>query len=146
MIYSFAISGEVVMKLGQEEQCKAERQEKTNDQCCKGHRFIFRNLFLEIYSYTTVMVMCPKQQQNANWIQVEIEKLIVRGRNLPKTNSTKSETQNIFAKKQQNEHTPGFPIRGGVDPPGGTNTWFWQNLKKNYIWNWEHFGPTRGAP
>ena len=35
------------MKLGQEEQRKAERREKTNDQCCKGHRFIFRNLFLE---------------------------------------------------------------------------------------------------
>ena len=53
------------------------------------------------------MVMCPKQEQNANWSQVEIEKLIVRGRNLPSTNSTKCETQNIFAKKQQNEHTPG---------------------------------------
>ena len=54
------------------------------------------------------MVMCPKQKQNANWSQVEIEILIVRGRNLPRTNSTKSETQNIFAKKQQNEHTPVF--------------------------------------
>ena len=52
------------------------------------------------------MVMCPKQQQNANWSQVEIEKFIVKGRNLPRTNSTKSETQNILAKKQQNEHTP----------------------------------------
>ena len=52
------------------------------------------------------MVMCPKQQQNANWIQVEIEILIVRARNLPRTNSTKYETQIIFAKKQQNEHTP----------------------------------------
>ena len=51
--------------------------------------------------------MCPKQQQNANCIQVEIEKFIMRGRNLPRTNSTKSETQNIFAKKQENEHTPG---------------------------------------
>ena len=50
--------------------------------------------------------MCPKQQQNANWSQVEIEILIVKGRNLPRTNSTKSETQIIFAKKQQNEHTP----------------------------------------
>ena len=50
--------------------------------------------------------MCPKQQQNANWNQVEIEILIVKGRNLPRTNSTKSETQIIFAKKQQNEHTP----------------------------------------
>ena len=67
---------------------------------------IKRYLLLEIYSYTTVMVMCPKQQQNANWSQVEIEKFIVRGRNLPRTNSTKSETQNNFAKKQQNEHTP----------------------------------------
>ena len=27
--------------------------------------------------------------------------------NLPRTNSTKSETQNIFVKFQQNEHTPG---------------------------------------
>ena len=94
------------MKLEGKEQRKAERQEKTNDQCWKGHWFIFRNLFLEIlfleiYSYTTVMVMCPKQQQNANWIQVEIEILIVRGRNLPRTNSTKCETQIIFAKKQQ---------------------------------------------
>ena len=96
----------MLMKLGQQEQRKAERQEKTNDQCCKGHWFIFRNLFLEIYSYTTVIVMCPKQQQNANWNQVEIEILIVKGRNLPRTNSTKSETQIIFAKKQQNEHTP----------------------------------------
>ena len=52
------------------------------------------------------MVMCPKQQQIANWNQVEIENWIVRGRNLPRTNSTKSETQIIFAKKQQNEHTP----------------------------------------
>ena len=52
------------------------------------------------------MVMCLKQQQNANWSQVEIEILIVKGRNLPRTNSTKSETQNIFAKKQQNKHTP----------------------------------------
>ena len=52
------------------------------------------------------MVMCPKQKQNANWSQVEIEILIVKGRNLPRTNSTKSETQIIFAKKQQNEHTP----------------------------------------
>ena len=47
--YSFAICEEVVMKLEQEEQRKAEQREKTNDQCCKGHRFIFRNLFLEIY-------------------------------------------------------------------------------------------------
>ena len=54
------------------------------------------------------MVMCPKQKQNANWSQVEIEMLIVKGRNLPRTNSTKSETQIIFAKKQQNEHTPDF--------------------------------------
>ena len=52
------------------------------------------------------MVMCPEQQQNANWNQVEIEIWIVKGRNLPRTNSTKCETQNIFAKKQQNEHTP----------------------------------------
>ena len=52
------------------------------------------------------MLMCPKQKQNANWIQVEIEKLIVTGRNLPRTNSTKCETQIIFAKKQENEHTP----------------------------------------
>ena len=52
------------------------------------------------------MVMCPKQQQNANWSQVEIEILIVKGRNLPRTSSTKYETQNIFAKKKQNEHTP----------------------------------------
>ena len=37
------------MKLGGKEQRKAERQEKTNDECCKGHWFIFRNLFLEIY-------------------------------------------------------------------------------------------------
>ena len=52
------------------------------------------------------MVMCPEQQQNANWNQVEIEIWIVKGRNLPRTNSTKCETQNIFPKKQQNEHTP----------------------------------------
>ena len=52
------------------------------------------------------MVMCPKQKQNANWNQVEIEKFIVRGRNLPRTNSTKCENQIIFAKKQENEHTP----------------------------------------
>ena len=62
------------------------------------------------------MVMCPKQKQNANWSQVEIEILILKGRNLPRTNSTKSETQNIFAKKQQNEHTPvtefNFRIQG----------------------------------
>ena len=36
-IYSFAISEEVLMKLEGKEQRKAERQEKTNDQCCKGH-------------------------------------------------------------------------------------------------------------
>ena len=106
MNYSFAISEEVLMKLERKKQRKAECQEKTNDQCFKGHWFIFRNLFLEIYSYTTVMVMCPKQEQNANWNQVEIEILIVRGRNLPRTNSTKSETQIIFAKKQENKHTP----------------------------------------
>ena len=35
--YSFAICEEVVMKLEWEEQRKAERREKTNDQCCKGH-------------------------------------------------------------------------------------------------------------
>ena len=52
------------------------------------------------------MVMCPKQQQNANLIQVEIEILIMRGRNLPRTNSTKSETQIIFAIKRQNDNTP----------------------------------------
>ena len=52
------------------------------------------------------MVMCPKQKQNANCSQVEIEMLIVKGKNLPRTNSTKCETQIIFAKKQQNEHTP----------------------------------------
>ena len=50
--------------------------------------------------------MYPKQKQNTNWSQVEIENLTVRGRNIPRTNSTKSEIQNIFAKKQQNEHTP----------------------------------------
>ena len=53
------------------------------------------------------MVMCPKQKQNANWNQVEIENWIVRGRNLPRTNSTKCEIQIIFTKKQENEHTPG---------------------------------------
>ena len=37
------------MRLDRKEQRKAERQEKTNDQCCKGHRFIFRNLFLETH-------------------------------------------------------------------------------------------------
>ena len=37
------------MKLEQEEHSKAERLEKTNDPCCKGHWFIFRNLFLDIY-------------------------------------------------------------------------------------------------
>ena len=52
------------------------------------------------------MVKCPKQQQNANWNQVEIENLIVRARNLPRTNSTKTDIKNIFAKKHQNEHTP----------------------------------------
>ena len=52
------------------------------------------------------MVMCPKQEQNANSNKVEIDILIVKGRNLPRTNSTKSETQNIFAKKQQNDNTP----------------------------------------
>ena len=50
--------------------------------------------------------MCPKQQQNANWNQVEIEILIVKGRNLPRTNSTKYETQINFAKNKENEHTP----------------------------------------
>ena len=50
--------------------------------------------------------MYPKQEQNANLSQVEIENLIVKGRNLPRTNSTNSENQNIFSKKQQNEHTP----------------------------------------
>ena len=57
------------------------------------------------------MVMCPKQKQNANGNQVEIEILIVKGRNLPRTNSTKSEIQNIFAKKQENEHTPDDLLR-----------------------------------
>ena len=70
------------------------------------------------------MVMCPKQQQNANWNQVEIENLIVKGRILPRTNSTKSETQIIFAKKQQNEHTPGdnnkFLCKSNY---GNANTW-----------------------
>ena len=56
------------------------------------------------------MVMCPKQKQNTNWNQVEIEILILKGRNLPRTNSTKCETQIIFAKKQQNEHTPEFTL------------------------------------
>ena len=67
---------------------------------------VHKKIGLEIYSYTTVIVMCPKQKQNAKWSKVEIEMFIVRGRNLPRTNSTKSETQNIFGKKQQNEHTP----------------------------------------
>ena len=49
LFYSFAICEEVVMKLEGKEQRKAERREKTDAQCCKGHRFIFRNLFLEIY-------------------------------------------------------------------------------------------------
>ena len=52
------------------------------------------------------MVMCPKQEQNANWSQVEIEIFIVKGINLPRTNSTKYDNKNIFGKKQQNEHTP----------------------------------------
>ena len=63
----------------------------------------------------TVIVMCPKQKQNANLSQVEIKKFIVWGRNLPRTNFTKSETQNIFAKKQQNENTP---------PQNGALTYF----------------------
>ena len=62
------------------------------------------------------MVMCPKQKQNTNWSQVEIENLIVRGRNLPRTNSTKCETQIIFAKKQENEHTPGEGQKGKLLP------------------------------
>ena len=53
----------------------------------------------------TMMVMCVKEQKNANLSQVEIENLTVRGRNLPRTNSTKSEIKNIFSKKQKNEHT-----------------------------------------
>ena len=57
-------------------------------------------LLLEIYSYTTVMVICPKQQQNANWSQVSIENLIVKGRNLPRTNSTKSGTNIYFFKRK----------------------------------------------
>ena len=71
------------------------------------------------------MVMCPKQEQNANWSQDEIEMLIVKGRNLPRTNSTKSETQIIFAKKQENEHTPACtradtPLgRQPLPPPDG---------------------------
>ena len=51
------------------------------------------------------MVMCVKEQKNANLSQVEIENLTVRGVNLPRTNSTKSEIKNIFSEKQQNEHT-----------------------------------------
>ena len=54
--------------------------------------------------------MCPKQEQNANLSPVEIEKFIVRGRNLPGKNSTKSENQNIFSIKQQNEHTPNMRV------------------------------------
>ena len=69
------------------------------------------------------MVMCVKQQKNANLSQVEIEMLIVKGRNLPRTNSTKSETQIIFAKKQQNEHTP---------TKNGVLTYFFKR-KKNFI-------------
>ena len=68
--------------------------------------YLLMNPKNSVYSYITVIVMCPKKVQNANWIQVKIELLIVRGRNLPRTNSTKSETQIIFAKKQQNKHTP----------------------------------------
>ena len=56
-----------------------------------------------------------KRKQNANLSQVEIKKFIVRGRNVPRTNSTKSETQNIFAKKQQNEHTPPQIIKILID-------------------------------
>ena len=52
------------------------------------------------------MLMCPKQKHNANLSQVEIEILIVKGINLPRTNSTKYESKNIFGKKQQNEQTP----------------------------------------
>ena len=70
------------------------------------------------------MVMCPKQQQNENWSQVGIEKFIVRGRNLPRTNSTKFETQFIFAKKQQNEHTPELPS-GWVSMPPGVCSFSW---------------------
>ena len=73
------------------------------------------------------MVMCPKQKQNANWSQVEIEILILKGRNLPRTNSTKSETQNIFAKKQENEHTPGRETRRA-----GKQFKKWKTLGKSY--------------
>ena len=34
--------------------------------------------------------------------------------NLPRTNSTKSETQFLVAKIQRNEHTPGFGVDEGV--------------------------------
>ena len=94
------------MKLEGKEQHKAERREKTNDQCCKGHWFIFRNLFLEIYSYTTVMVMCPKQQQTQIEVKLKLKSWLWEEEIYRAQNSTKCETQNIFAKKQQNEHTP----------------------------------------
>ena len=58
------------------------------------------NLLLKIYSYTTVMVMCPKEEQNANWSQVEIENLIVRAKNIPSTISTKSGAHIYFFKRK----------------------------------------------
>ena len=47
------------------------------------------------------MLMCPKQKHNANLSQVEIEILIVKGINLPRTNSTKYESKNIFGKNSK---------------------------------------------
>ena len=51
------------------------------------------------------MLMCPKQEQTANCSQVEIEILIVKGRNLPRTNSTKYELK-IFLEKNSRTSTP----------------------------------------
>ena len=56
--------------------------------------------------------------------------------NLPRTNSTKYETQNILVKFQQNEHTPEFGVW-----IGNCNAKVWKSTedKLHKIWNSKYF-------
>ena len=51
------------------------------------------------------MVMCPKQEQNANSNKVQIEILIVKGRNLPRQTPQNLKLK-IFLQKTNKTTTP----------------------------------------
>ena len=52
---------------------------------------------------------------NLKWTHKNLSSGATECENLPRTNSTKCETQNIFVKSQQNEHTPALCDRNSVE-------------------------------